>query len=111
MKAAFYTAKGPARDVLQVGELPTPSPAPAEVRVRVAFSGVNPSDVKARAGVSGQTMQFPRVIPHSDGAGAIDAVGKDIDSGWVGRRVWISNGKGDRAAGTAAEHIVLPAAQ
>src|SRR6266436_6343596 len=78
VRASFYTAKGPAREVLQVGELPTPSPAPREVRVRVAFSGVNPSDVKARAGVSGPTMPYPRVIPHSDGAGLIDAVGKDI---------------------------------
>jgi NADPH2:quinone reductase len=111
VKASFYTAKGPARDVLQVGELSTPSPAPGEVRVRVAFSGVNPSDVKARAGVSGQTMQYPRVIPHSDGAGVIDAVGKDIGTGWVGRRVWIFNGQWDRDGGTAAEYITLPASQ
>src|SRR5438477_5977661 len=111
VRASFSTAKGPAREVLQVGELPTPSPAPGEVRVRVAFSGANPSDVKARAGASGPTMQYPRVIPHSDGAGVIDAVGKDIGSGWIGRRVWIFNGQWDRAAGTAAEYIVLPASQ
>src|SRR5207245_11418846 len=109
--ASSYTPKGPHTELLRVAELPTPSPAPREVRLRLAFSGVTPSDVKARAGVSGPTMPYPRVIPHSDGAGLIDAAGKDIGSGWIGRRAWIFNGQWDRAAGTAAEYIVLPASQ
>jgi NADPH:quinone reductase len=51
MRAAFYERTGPANDVLTIGELPTPVPGPQEVRVRVAWSGVNPSDVKSRAGI------------------------------------------------------------
>jgi NADPH2:quinone reductase len=111
MQAAFYRAKGPAAQVLQIGELPTPAPAPGEVRVRLAFSGVNPSDVKARAGVSGAAMPFPLVIPHSDGAGVIDAVGEGVAREALGRRVWIYNGQWERAHGTAAEYIVVPVSQ
>jgi hypothetical protein len=52
MRAAIYTTKGPAADVLRVIEKANPEPAAGEVRVKLAFSGVNPSDVKSRAGVS-----------------------------------------------------------
>ena len=47
-----------------------PEPGPGEVRVRLRASGVNPSDVKARAGGT-RKIAFPRIIPHSDGAGEI----------------------------------------
>src|SRR3981081_3936020 len=75
MRAAFYTQQGGAREVLQTGELPTPEPGPGEVRVRMRTSGVNPSDWKARRGGAGRRMSAPLIIPHSDGAGDIDAVG------------------------------------
>ena len=52
MRAAYYEANGPAREVLRVGNMETPRPRPGEVRVKLAASGVNPSDVKARAGHS-----------------------------------------------------------
>jgi len=111
MRAAFYERTGPARDVLQLGDLPTPEPAPGEVRVRLASSGVNPSDVKSRAGVRSSALPFPRIVPHSDGAGTIDAVGAGVPAGRRGERVWIWNGAWRRPFGTAAEYIVLPAAQ
>ncbi len=63
---------GAAREVLTVGEMPTPEPGNGEVRVRLHASGVNPSDVKSRAG---RPLIAPRIVPHSDGAGIIDAVG------------------------------------
>src|SRR5579862_2538945 len=78
MRAAFYTRQGEARDVLQVGELPTPEPGPGEVRVRVRTSGVNPSDWKSRRGGAGRQMGAPLIVPHSDGAGDIDAVGAGL---------------------------------
>ncbi|MCG8469661.1 MAG: NADPH:quinone reductase [Gemmatimonadetes bacterium] len=112
MKAAWYETTGPARAVLRVGEVPTPAPGPADVRVRVATSGVNPSDTKRRAGWLGLEMSHRRVIPHSDGAGVIDSVGRDVDAGRIGERVWLWNaGGGERALGTAAEYVVLPADQ
>src|ERR1700684_1284064 len=78
MRAAWYERQGPAREVLQVGEQPVPVAGPGEVRVRVRVSAVNPSDTKSRTGWSGP-MPFPRVIPHQDGAGTIDAVGDGVD--------------------------------
>ena len=111
MRAAFYRTKGKAPEVLQIGEVPTPAPAHGEMRVRLAFSGVNPSDVKARAGISGAAMPFPQIIPHSDGAGVVDAVGAGVATDWIGRRVWVYNAQWERPQGTAAEFIVLPAAQ
>ena len=111
MRAAFYTEQGPARGVLKIGEQPTPEPGPGEVRVRLRTSGVNPSDWKSRRGGFGRGMVAPLVIPHSDGAGDIDAVGEGVPASRIGERVWIWNGQWKRAFGTAAQYIALPSAQ
>lgn len=111
MKAAYHEQTGPAGQVLVVGELPDPQPAADEVRVRLAWSGVNPSDVKARSGARGPTMPFPRVIPHSDGMGVIDAVGAEVDAARIGQRVWVWNAAWGRPNGTAAGFVVLPQQQ
>ena len=107
MKAVWYEANGDAADVLVHGEMPVPEPAAGEVLVRLAASGVNPSDVKARAG--SRPMGYERVIPHSDGAGTIEAVGEGVDPGLQGRRVYLRNGQWQRACGTAAQYIALDA--
>ena len=109
MRAAWYERNGPARDVLEVGEIETPEPGPGEVLVRIRASGVNPSDWKTRAG--SRPMAGPRVIPHSDGAGEIEAVGPGVPEDRRGERVWIWNGQWKRPFGTAAEYIVVPAEQ
>ena len=111
MLAAFYTRQGPAAEVLEVGEQPTPEPAAGEVRVRMRTSGVNPSDYKVRKGGFGRSLAYPVVIPHSDGAGVIDAVGAGVPASRVGERVWIWNGQWNRAFGTAAQWIALPSEQ
>ena len=110
MQAVYYERNGAAREVLTVGEVQTPRPGPGEVRVKLASSGVNPSDVKSRQG-STRKIAFPRVVPHSDGAGIIDDVGDGVPKSRVGERVWVWNGQWKRAFGTAAEFIALPAAQ
>ncbi|MGA9195346.1 MAG: NADPH:quinone reductase [Pseudolabrys sp.] len=110
MQAAYYERNGPAREVLRIGEIQTPSAGPGEVRVKLAASGVNPSDVKSRQG-STRKIAFPRVIPHSDGAGVIDDVGDGVPKSRIGERVWVWNGQWKRAFGTAAEFIVVPTAQ
>lgn len=108
MKAAYYSSKGPAASVLTVGEVPAPLVQPGEVLVRIKYSGVNPSDVKSRSGMTGPVMEFPRVIPHSDGAGVIEEVGDGVAEKRVGQRVWTINSQWQRAFGTAAELIALP---
>jgi NADPH:quinone reductase len=111
MRAAQYERTGPAPEVLTLVDRALPLPAAGEVRVKLAYSGVNPSDVKSRAGVRSKVLAFPQIIPHSDGAGVIDAVGAGVDASRVGERVWIWNGAWARANGTAAQFIALPAAQ
>ena len=108
MKAAWYTRNGPARDVLVVGDIPVPAPGPGEVLVEVHASGVNPSDVKSRAG---RPVTSAFVVPHSDGAGIIVETGAGVDHLRVGERVWLWNGQWKRPLGTAAEYIVLPQEQ
>jgi NADPH2:quinone reductase len=96
-----------------MGELPDPVAGEGEVLVRVAVSSVHPSDVKLRAGGRPGTdgIGWPRIVPHSDGAGTIEAVGPGIDPARVGERVWLWNGQWQRAQGTCAELVALPAAQ
>ncbi len=110
MKAAWYENIGDAAEVLQVGELNDPNPNAGEVLVEIKASGLNPSDVKTRAGARGE-LQFPQIIPHSDGGGIITAVGEGVDQSRVGERVWIWNGAFGRAHGTCAEMIALPSEQ
>ncbi len=107
MRAAWYERQGPAREVLRVGDLPVPVPGAGEVRVRVHVSAVNPSDTKSRTGWSGP-MPFPRVIPHQDGAGTIDAVGEGVDPARVGQRAWVYQAQFGRPFGTAADYVVVP---
>ena len=108
MRAAIYSRSGPAREVLEVTDIPTPEPGPGEVRVKLATSGVNPSDVKGRNGA--RPPFKPYTIPQSDGAGIIDAVGAGVPESRLGERVWTWNAQWKRPFGTAAEVVVLPAA-
>ena len=108
MLASWYDEQGPAADVLHVGELPDPQPGPGEVRVRVTVSGINPGDTKKRRGWLGSSMPYPRVIPHSDAAGVIDAVGEGVGARRTGQRVWVYGAQSYRAFGTAAQYTVVP---
>ena len=108
MQAAWYERNGPAKDVLKVGDWPTPTAGAGEVLVRVHCSGVNPSDVKSRAG---RPLIAPAIIAHSDGAGVIEAVGEGVSTSRIGERVWLWNGQWQRPMGTCATHIALPNAQ
>jgi NADPH2:quinone reductase len=96
MRAAWYETQGAPEDVLVVGEMPDPIPQAGEVRIRVRASGVNPGEIKKRQGWLRSAMPYPRVVPHSDGAGEIDAVGvaqiRTIAPGGVDRVVEVSFG-------------------
>ncbi|GAC1313781.1 MAG: NADPH:quinone reductase [Chloroflexota bacterium] len=107
MRAAWYDRQGEP-DVLQVGTVDRPQPGPGEVLVKIAASGVNPSDTYGRRG-SQAPMAFPRVIPHQDGAGTIEAVGQEVSADRVSERVWVYEATYNRPGGTAAEYCVVPA--
>jgi len=111
MRAAWYEKQGRARDVLTVGQMADPQPSAGEVRIRVAASGVNPGDVKKREDAFGIGMAYPRVIPHSDGAGVIDSLGDGVPKEWLNRRVWCYGAQSYRPFGTAAEFTVVPLQQ
>jgi NADPH2:quinone reductase len=91
--------------------MPDPEPGPGEVRIRVAASGINPGDVKKRQDAFGLGMSYPRVIPHSDGAGTIDRVGAGVSASRAGERVWCHGAQSYRPFGTAAGYVVVPSAQ
>src|SRR5262249_41852222 len=111
MRAAWYEKQGPAREVLIVGEMPDPLPAAGEVRVRIAASGINPGDIKKRQDAFSVGMPYPRVIPHSDGAGQVGHIGPGVSSEWIGRSVWCYGAQSYRPFGTAAEYTVVPVDQ
>jgi NADPH2:quinone reductase len=111
MQAAWYEKQGPAHDVLVVGTMADPQPSPGEVRIRVHASGINPGDVKKRQNAFGVSMPFPRVIPHSDGAGVVDRVGPGVPASRVGQSVWCYGAQTYRPFGTAAEFTVVPEGQ
>lgn len=109
MRAAWYDHRGPAHEVLQVGTMPTPEPGAGEIRIRILASGISPGDVKKRSGWQGSPMPYPRVIPHSDGAGSVDAVGEGVNNFRVGDVVWCYGAQSYRPFGTAAEYCIVPA--
>jgi NADPH:quinone reductase-like Zn-dependent oxidoreductase len=111
MQAAWFEAFGPAREVLHVGEQPRPEPQAGEVLVRLRTSAVNPSDVKKRAGSSPTLLDDGLVIPNSDGAGVIEAVGSGVAAARIGERVWIYQAQHGRRFGTAAQYVAIDAAR
>src|SRR5210317_282826 len=107
MRATWFESFGSARDVLQVGEKDEPEVGAGEVLVRIATSGINPSDVKKRAGSFPNLLDLGYVIPNSDGAGVIEAVGNGVDESRIGERVWIYQAQYGRRFGTAAEYVAI----
>ena len=105
MKAFSYTRNGAAKEVLKFDHLPDPQPGLGEMRVKIAYSGVNPSDVKRRAGTS-NALAFDRAIPNMDGSGIVDLVGPGVDASWAGKRVWLHKTGWERPHGTGAEYAI-----
>ncbi|MBQ0713083.1 MAG: NADPH:quinone reductase [Porticoccus sp.] len=108
MKAAIFDALGAAGDVLNITDIEKPEPAHGEVLVRIRCSAVNPSDVKKRAGPSPGLLDGGFIVPHSDGAGVIEAVGRGVPASRIGERVWVYQAQYARRFGTAAEYLALP---
>src|SRR6476646_3748352 len=108
MLAGWYEKGGSAEKVIEVGDMEMPRAGPGEVLVRLRASGINPSDYKKRA--TAAPLEFPRIVPHSDGAGVVEALGAGVSDFKTGDRVWTFNAQFRRAMGTAAQYIALPVA-
>lgn len=111
MSACWFESFGPANEVLVCGDLPKPEPAPGEVLVLMRTTGVNPSDVKKRAGAFPNLLDEGLVIPHSDGAGVIEAVGDGVSPQRTGERVWVYQAQFARRFGSAAEYLAIDASR
>jgi len=105
MRAALYEKTGPASEVLHVREVDKPEPGHGQVRVEIAFSGINPTDVKTRGRGLASINEFQ--IPHHDGSGVIDAVGEGVDPNRIGERVWVMLAANGNRYGTAAQYCVV----
>jgi len=106
MFTARYEKHGSAPEVFILGDVETPHPGAGQVRVKIAFSGINPTDVKSRAGaVASVINEFQ--IPHHDGAGVIDAVGDGVSPERIGERVWLMLAAKGSRYGTAAEYCIV----
>jgi NADPH:quinone reductase len=90
-------------DVLTLRSGPTPQPGPGEVLVRLQAIGVNFTDTERRRGVY-DPPALPW-IPGNEAAGIVEALGPEVESTWLGRRVafWAP-----RTSGTYAECAVAP---
>lgn len=111
MRAVWFEKFGPAKETLIFGELAKPQVAAGEVLIRMKTTGVNPSDVKKRAGSAPNLLDEGPVIPHSDGAGVIAAVGAGVSEQRIGERVWVYQAQFDRRFGTAAEFLAIDASR
>jgi Alcohol dehydrogenase GroES-like domain len=88
MRAIRLHAFGPAGN-LRYEEVSDPEPGAGQVRIAVAAAGVHLIDTTIRAGVRMGPYPLPELpaIPGREVAGVIDAVGPEVEEGWLGRRV------------------------
>lgn len=108
MRSIIYQTTGDPT-VLRLVDRKKPTPGAGEVLVEIAYSGVNPTDWKARKGSkAGEPLQFSEMVPNQDGAGTIVSVGDGVDEARVGQRVWLWEAAYQRPNGTAQEFVAIP---
>lgn len=85
MRQIVTTANGDI-DVLKVQEKPDPTPRADEVVIRVRAAGLNFADILARQGLYPDGPPKPCVMGY-EVSGVVDAVGKDVNSSFIGKSV------------------------
>ena len=85
MKAALLTTPGIAN--LAITEMAEPEPGPGEVKVRIRASSLNYRDLITVEGGYGSKQKQDGLIPLSDGAGEVAAVGAGVTAFQPGDRV------------------------
>ncbi|WP_423463594.1 zinc-binding dehydrogenase [Promicromonospora sp. MS192] len=98
---------------MTVGEAPEPVPGPGQMAVTIEAIGVGGVDAVIRRGTIGSMGFEPGLIPGSEVAGTVTAVGAGVDDSWVGRRVWAFTGLGggyaEQAVAAVDDVTPLPA--
>ncbi|WP_371402866.1 zinc-dependent alcohol dehydrogenase family protein [Kribbella sp. NBC_00662] len=109
MRAAIIKAFGDPNG-LSVVDLPKPTPGPTELLIAVEAIGVGGVDALIRNGSLAAWGFAEGLVPGSEVAGTVAAVGHDVDGSWIGRRVWAFTGLGGAYAehATAAIDDVVP---
>ncbi len=105
--AIAYTELG-GPEVLTVIDIDVPAPGPGEVAVRVEAVGVNPLDLKLRAGLRpSPPITEPRRVG-SDAAGVVTAVGDGVEGYRPGDAVIVTGAQGAYATDLVvrAAHVV-----
>jgi NADPH:quinone reductase len=90
-------------------DLPVPEPGPGEVLVRVAASGVNPLDLKIRAGEAAHARVQPPFVLGIDMAGTVARVGEGVTGFRAGDEVYGMTGGVGAVPGSLAGYQVADA--
>ncbi len=104
---AMMMQKAGEPDVLQMTETAIPDCGDDEILVRLVAAGVNPIDTKLRN--NGLYIGKPPAILGCDGAGTIEAVGKDVEGFQPGEAVYYCYGGLGQKSGNYAEYTAVPA--
>lgn len=96
---------------MRLRDVPDPDPAAGEVLIRTEAAGVGGVDAMIRRGTLGSDHPVG-IVPGSEVAGTVIAVGPGIDSELVGRRVWaftgMTGGYAELALARVGDVLVLP---
>ncbi|GGO24155.1 zinc-dependent alcohol dehydrogenase family protein [Microbispora bryophytorum] len=111
MRAVVIQAFG-GPEGLAVIDLPTPAPAAGQVLIATEAIGVGGADAVIRSGALAAYGFEEGHIPGSEVAGTVIAAGDDVDTSWIGRRVWAFTGVGggyvEQAVAPVEEILPLP---
>ncbi|MBO6949882.1 MAG: NAD(P)-dependent alcohol dehydrogenase [Rhodospirillales bacterium] len=99
----FETPEGP--DSLKAADRPVPEPGPAEVLVKIGAASLNYRDLLISKGGYRKRQKQKDLVPLSDGAGTVEAVGPGVEEFRIGDRVTACFFH-EWAAGTATEHAL-----
>jgi len=95
-----------------VADVPAPEPGPRQVVIATEAIGVGGVDAVIRRGTLGGYGFSEGMIPGSEVAGTVVAVGPDVEPSWLGRRVWAFTGIGggyiEQAVAELGDVVALP---
>ena len=119
---AWEIISGDGVDALHLGERERPIPGPGQVRVRMNANSINYRDLITIEGAGARKLPFS-LVPNSDGAGVITAVGEGVKlkegdrvtscffEEWVAGEISapvMASALGGARQGVLAEEVILP---